>query len=249
MGDCEVASDAVVVDASKDLDINGSECKVNHVGHGGRRKPASRAQHVDGDDFLIRKKHSGVRMRKNGKWSVEVSVPASVFRKKKLYLGTFNTFEEAVDAFNKKRLEVSLLTGRGSKLPASGSVVVEPSKDFHISEDERVASGTIVNNWRIPGYCYVSNLNANVHKNEGNAVYSGGQGTTPCSSGASEPLPNVEVVDYMGGCCPGIVGWIRNYGSADTKKKRNTKSSQTHQVAIMSSMGTTIPCTNQSLIA
>ncbi|CAL5352955.1 unnamed protein product [Camellia sinensis] len=60
--------------------------------------------------------HTGVRQRKWGKWAAEIRDP---FQRRRLWLGTYNTPEEASQAYNTKKLELEAKKNNNQSSPAA----------------------------------------------------------------------------------------------------------------------------------
>ncbi|KAL3631327.1 hypothetical protein CASFOL_024311 [Castilleja foliolosa] len=70
-------------------------------------------------------KYRGVRLRKWGKWAAEIRDP---FLHKRLWLGTYNSAEEASMAYEAKRLEFEALSGKSSNDAAVSKNSKNPKK-------------------------------------------------------------------------------------------------------------------------
>ncbi|CAL5424364.1 unnamed protein product [Camellia sinensis] len=61
-------------------------------------------------------KHTGVHQQKWGKWAAEIRDP---FQRRRLWLGTYNTPEEASQAYNTKKLELEAKKNNNQSSPAA----------------------------------------------------------------------------------------------------------------------------------
>ncbi|XP_004507241.2 ethylene-responsive transcription factor ERF119-like [Cicer arietinum] len=79
-------------------------------------------------------KYRGVRMRKWGKWAAEIRIPTTTTR---IWLGTFNTPEEASQAYEAKRLQLELEAKSKAKecinVNGDGSSTLENNKSNYLN--------------------------------------------------------------------------------------------------------------------
>lgn len=200
----------------------GSDCVDR--GHDGRCVVGG----SDGTALGMKKQQQrGVSLRKSGKWCAQIKVPANLsnlYKKKNLWLGTFETFEVAADALNKKSLEIDLLLRRlsagssdvsvtedASKASESDFMVVDAPKGLEVDQHKHEVIGldvdvsTVVKEASdamivetVKGFDHV-----NGNESEGSDANIGSQGSQEGSDGSDQPWPiYMEVVDMYGRLLP-----------------------------------------------
>ncbi|KAG6398936.1 hypothetical protein SASPL_140408 [Salvia splendens] len=86
-------------------------------------------------------KYRGVRQRKWGKWAAEIRDPV---KQKRVWLGTYNTAEEASDAYERKRLEFDALTGNANGKTVFTMVVATDQQLTDAVSASEDSSGSVV---------------------------------------------------------------------------------------------------------
>ncbi|XP_057810632.1 ethylene-responsive transcription factor ERF118-like [Salvia miltiorrhiza] len=93
-------------------------------------------------------KYRGVRQRKWGKWAAEIRDPV---KQKRVWLGTYNTAEEASQAYELKRLEFEALAGNADGKTVYSMVVTErPAPLVSVSASEDSSTGSVVSHTSPP---------------------------------------------------------------------------------------------------
>ncbi|GKV43971.1 hypothetical protein SLEP1_g51201 [Rubroshorea leprosula] len=108
------------------------------------------------------KKPVGIRQRKWGKWAAEIRHPIT---KKRTWLGTYNTLEEATNAYNAKKLEydlaVAAASDKTSNISSSAAASQNISGSYTAEESESMfyyASPVSILELDTSASAYVSNI-------------------------------------------------------------------------------------------